>query len=234
MVQRKGKLEVVLLVLPLLVLVLYEPVLVRTTPLPSWVVPDDSPKAWNSCPAAIRSLYTGYDLHRLAEGTGPAVGVQRASTILNRVLTRYYRFFPIYHDIFNHPTLVEARFPDGQRREAWVQFDLMETYNFPERDGPQPNEGKLTAAFVDAASGEPLMLVTGIPVAWPCETGCCFKANVFASQGQMRGLLGVGVLYSILWARLWGRRKERTQRKAEQTGPDGIGDAGKKAGINYR
>jgi hypothetical protein len=61
------------------------------------------------------------------------------------------------------PTLVQATFPDGERRLAWRRVSLMS-------EDEHGMSGVAAAVYIDATTGEPLALVRDIPVCEPSWT----------------------------------------------------------------
>jgi hypothetical protein len=76
------------------------------------------------------------------------------------------------------PTLVQATFPDGQRRLAWRRTDLIS-------EDEMGMSGVAAAVYLDAATGEPLALIRDIPV---CEPSW---SPLFLSSGGNKYLLAV-------------------------------------------
>ena len=90
----------------------------------------------------------------------------QAAKIANRVVYRHFGILEIPDT--DYIDLVQAIFQDGQRRLAWYKVIAIETYAL---------ESKASIVYVDALTGEPLLLVTDVwltydPCMYPLGCGC--------------------------------------------------------------
>lgn len=92
-------------------------------------------------------------------GTLPA---GRAALIAQHVINQHIGGQDLFSFFFygQGPTLVQATFPDGERRLAWRRVSLIS-------EDEQGMYGVAAAVYLDAATGEPLALVRDIPVGEP-------------------------------------------------------------------
>lgn len=197
----KKRWTLIFLFLPAILLLgwfLVEQVQVWTAPEPRWVISVSDQEDFPSCQSAEAFVLETFDVHPVEEGGKRLITAERAGDFISRILG----FFPIHDE----PTLAEATFPDGQRRLVWYRFDLVDT-------GQHDMEGQVPCLFIDALSGEPLLLVTDLVVFDPCMAGCdCLSAqfSIFRfSRNQVIALtlLIPSLLISgiILWLRRRGK-----------------------------
>lgn len=90
----------------------------------------------------------------------------QASNIANRIVYRHFGVTELPDT--DYLGLVQATFPDGQRRLAWYKVVTLETYGA---------ESKASIVYVDALTGEPLLLMTDVlltydPCFYPLGCGC--------------------------------------------------------------
>jgi len=110
--------------LPIVVLLgwfLYEQILIWITPAPHWIADKGQ--------SGYQFLLDLGELDRRkmepVEDTQTArITRGRPTTIMQRVLARYYGFVPVF--AVNGPRLVQPTFPDGQRRLAWYEVVFIE------------------------------------------------------------------------------------------------------------
>jgi hypothetical protein len=126
---------------------------------------------------------------------------------MERVLARHYGFVPVF--AVNGPRLVRATFPDGQRRLTWYEVVFIEHSGLM--------VGKATGVYVDALTGEPLLLMPDVEVGDPAMTCAGLWLNLPFKWQQCVALgLSVGYLFILavisgavwLWRRLAATRKK--------------------------
>lgn len=109
------------------------------------------------------------------------------------------------------PTLVEATFPDGKQRLAYRWEAMVSIFDTA--------QGESVRVYLDAKTGEPLVLITAIFVADPfmnerLDYGLLLLLPVNSDFYRFRGLLYLlisgGLVVIVLSARwLWGRLRKR-------------------------
>jgi len=155
----------IIISLPIIALlgsVLYDQALFWTTPLPRWLVS----MGGRAIPCQIASRLAAFDFEvkPVEEVQSAQVSLEQATSIADRVLARRFGSYPQ----FGHtPLLVRMTLPDGRQRLAWYQFELTE-----DRTGVTYLDVKAAAVFVDALTGDPLMLVTDMVFGDPSMSGC--------------------------------------------------------------
>ncbi|MEP7285232.1 MAG: hypothetical protein ABI947_05635 [Chloroflexota bacterium] len=89
--------------------------------------------------------------------------------------------------------LISAAFPDGQTHLAWYRSVVISRY--PRAD--------LTIAYADAASGEPLMIVTDVRALWEagleCRDGAGFSPEVAITSIQLGRQLAANYLLLLIF-----------------------------------
>jgi hypothetical protein len=192
---------VVGLTLPIVVLLgwfLYEQTLIWITPAPHWIA-GKGQSSYHFCRGLKNWIV---DEVEPVEDMQPArITREQAGDIMERVLARHYGFIPLFKA--NGPLLVRAAFPDGQWRLAWYEVVLIDS-------GGASLEGKATAVYIDALSGEPLLIIPDAAVGDPCMTCGCpainlpFRIQQFLALGLLIGyLLMLAVIGGAVW--LWRR-----------------------------
>jgi hypothetical protein len=176
------------LVMPIIVLIgwlLSEQILIWAMPAPRWV--NQKKISTNICveivPQALDNVEAEPDV-RAARIT-PA----QADDIMERMLARQSGFVPYSKP--DSPHLAWATFPDGQRRLFWYEAVLVAF------DGSM--SGKAAATCLDAATGEPLMLIPDVPIGDPCMTCGCIAINLPLRRPQFVAL-GLLVIYLFFLA----------------------------------
>jgi len=141
-------------------------------------------------------------------GTLPA---DRAALIAQHVLHKYVGGQDLFFFLFfgQGPTLVQATFPDGERRLVWRRVSLMSQDELG-------MSGVAAAVYLDAATGEPLALIRDIFVCEPSWSPLfAYVDNKYVLRVwlQMSGqlvllalyvavvLFIVGVVFGIRWLR---------------------------------
>jgi hypothetical protein len=140
----------------------YAPVLAR--PVPRWTVYGKG-QYYGTCSGAAQ--LDRYDAELEEDIQTARVTREQAHTIVNRVIVRHYGlpFYlsPAYPFLSHGPKLVWATFPDGERRLAWYQVVILD-------DGGATLMGRAAAVYLDARTGEPLVLITDVVVGDPWMT----------------------------------------------------------------
>jgi len=114
-----------------------------------------------------------------------------------------------YFWVVPYTELVEATFPDGNQHTAWYQIFLLD-------DGGYTLMGKAEVLFIDAQTGEPLLLITDITVGDPVMTcsGIDFIVDrmvIFWSRVLIPILLfGYIVIAGIVVLIGWLRRRRKS------------------------
>jgi hypothetical protein len=153
---------------------------------------------------------------RVSETPSGTLPADRAALIAWQVIRTHVGIQPFQSFLYGEgPTLVQATFPDGERRLAWRR-----TFLISEDD--MGMSGVAAAAYVDAATGEPLALVRDIHVCEPSWSPLFMSSSnetYWAVWLQTSGqffllalyiavvLFVVGVILGIRWLRT--RRRGR-------------------------
>jgi uncharacterized membrane protein len=185
--------------LPILALLgwyFYEQALAWTAPTPRWIVSEHGLATSASCQDLVIVTGGKLNVRRVEDASATKVTGGQASAIIDRVIARYTgnRLF------FSNPILVQATFPDGQRRLAWAVFDVIE----PATGKYSGLGGKAIGVYLDASTGEPLMLVTDtivMDVGFGCSGFFMGLPLVHWSLGQFLSVFLLGI-YCIAWVSL--------------------------------
>jgi hypothetical protein len=177
------------LALPLLALLgwaLYEQAQVWSAPRPRWVEDVNGLKYSGPCDRPGKAAIEAYQILRADEGLAAGISGQQAAELASRVIARHFGIHTewLWGSSPPDPELSQVTFPDGQRRLAWPVFTFF-------RFGEDVMEGEVTGVFIDANTGEALMLVTGQSVGDPCMTcGCLFEGMLInrLSKNQFEAL----------------------------------------------
>ena len=207
--------------LPIIVLLgwfLYEQTLIWITPVPHWIA-DKGISWYHFCWNSGPGNWTVGETESVEDTQIARITRGQADDIMERVLARYYGFVPVF--AVNGPRLVQPTFPDGQRRLAWYEVVFIEF----DSGGMS---GKATGVYVDALSGEPLLLIPDVEVGDPAMTCGGVVLNLPFRRQQCVALgLSVGYLFILavisggvwLWRRLaatfWNRRARQLRQHQE-------------------
>lgn len=198
---RKQRRMMILFIVPVLLLsgwILYEQALIWAAPEPRWVISASDQEHFQSCRSAEAFILDGFDVLPVGDFRESQITAEKAGDLINRI----FSFFPIHDE----PTLAEATFPDGQRRLVWYRFDLVDS-------GPYDMEGQYPGLFIDAGSGEPLLLVRDLIIFDPTMADCEVLSERFLTSRVSRNqviaftLLIPYLLISgiVFWLRRRGR-----------------------------
>ncbi len=184
---------------------LYEQILIWVTPVPHWIA-GQGQFSYHFC-HSLGNWIVG-EVEPVEDMQTARITREQAGDVMERVLARYHDFVPLMEA--NGPRLVRATFPDGQRRLAWyeVVFIKMHTGGLA---------GEATGVYVDALTGEPLLLIPNVGVGDPCMTCTCPALNLPFRLRQCLAL-GLSITYLLilvivggvawLWRRLAAARRE--------------------------
>jgi hypothetical protein len=188
---------VVSLSLPIIVLLgwfLYEQILIWATPVPHWIA--SKGQHVNHC----RAIEQWFEAEPVEDTQAARITRPQAGDIAQRVLARHHGFAPLT-EANGSPRLVRATFPDGRRRLAWYEVVVID-------DGGASLEGKATVVYLDALTGEPLMLIPDVGVGDPCMACGCpainllFRPRQFVALGLLTAyLLILAAVGGVVWLR---------------------------------
>jgi hypothetical protein len=189
------------------------------------------PARWN-LEARDRICYGDRDLvgtrpgdpppERVSETPPGTLPADRAALIAWHVIRKHTNVQPFQGSSYGFlygegPTLVQATFPDGERRLAWRRTLLI-------GQDDMGMSGVAAAVYLDAATGEPLALVRDIYVCEPSWSPLFMSSSIeynlsvwLQTFGQFVllglyiaiALLVVGVIFGVRWLR--ARRRRRAQ-----------------------
>jgi hypothetical protein len=182
----------IIISLPIIALlgsVMYDQALYWTTPLPRWLVS----MGGRTIPCQIASRLAAFDFEvkPVEEVQSAQVSLEQARSIADRVLARRFGSYLLWG---HAPMLVRMTLPDGRQRLAWYQFELTE-----DRTGVTGWDVKAATVFVDALTGNPLMLVTDMVFTNPTESGCGVTWY-FPLSGRQYGDLSLLEFYLLMLA----------------------------------
>jgi hypothetical protein len=158
---------------------------------PRWVV-DSEAGYYSSCTTAAQ--LERYHAALIDEaGALAVISRQRAEEISQHVLARHYGPAPV---LYSHgPALAIATFPDGQKRFTWYRVMLYD-------GGGATLMGRGMVVYLDAFSGEPLLLIRDVTVGDPtmvCDMDFTPSIRILLLLGLVAYLVVVGLLGGLLW-----------------------------------
>ena len=167
-------------------------------PKPRWVISANG-EYLVTC-RDVSQLHT-FPMSLLQDGPTTSITEEEARAIAARV--RGYSWAGPYTG------LVEATFPDGNQHTAWYQIFLLD-------DGGSTLMGKAEVLYIDAQTGEPLLLITDVTVGDPIMTCGVTEVSIdrpviFWSRVIAPVLLfGYALIAGVVVLIRWLRRRRRT------------------------
>ena len=195
-------------IIALLGWVLYEQVLVWATPVPRWLVSKEG-QYFGSCWIAPQLTTFDFEVKPVEEVQTAKISREQAQRIAERVVARQYGS----HSSAYNAQLVQMTLPDGRQRLAWYHFVLIKL-------NETAMEAKAAGVFVDALTGEPLMLATDMVVGDPCMVCECATATFPLSSMQTFALLLLVAYLLVLAIAVWlgGLVREAKKRTRQPSG----------------
>lgn len=185
---------------------LYEQSLIWVTPVPYWIA-GQGQSSYHFC-HSLGNWIVG-EVEPVEDTQIARITRAQASDTMERILARYHGFVPLMEA--NGPRLVRATFPDGQQRLAWYEVVFIKMY-----DGGLA--GEATGVYVDALTGEPLLLIPNVAVGDPCMTCICPAINLPFRLRQcltlglcIAYLLSLAIIGGVVW--LWRLAAARREAK---------------------
>jgi hypothetical protein len=172
---------------------LYQQILVWTLPPPRWVIPRPD---WTVSRCIDVADLPSYWLAHPAPEDIPADAIpsDEAREIADRAISRHrWAFGEGFYAYSLGPEMVYAAFPDGTQRLVWFRIVVTER-------GPADATGRASAVYIDAMTGEPLVLITGVTVT-DLLFSCRYDEEAIARALHQRvlafGMVGICLLFAL-------------------------------------
>jgi hypothetical protein len=171
---------------------LYQQILVWTIPKPQWVI---SRTDWTVGRCIDAADLPSYWVAHPDPGDIPpdAIPADEAREIADRVISRHrWAFGEGFYVYSLGPEAVFAALPDGQQRLVWFRVVVTER-------GQADTAGEAAAVYLDAMTGEPLVLITAVTVT-DLLFSCRYDEEAIARALHQRvlpvGVVGVCLLFA--------------------------------------
>ncbi len=174
----------------------------RATAPPRWVIPTAGMYAGSCAAAADLDVF---DTRPAQPGASVTISAEQARRRADRlILNAGARGVAVFG---GGPSLITAVFPDGQERAAWFRVLVLDT-------GPDGTLGAASVAYIDASTGEPLLLLTGVQIGDPVMT-CGLETA--AMEAMVRRTLPAVLLalYAVLVGGIWLVRQARRREASD-------------------
>jgi len=190
---------------------LYQQILVWILPQPLWIIPHPDWEVGRCIDAAdLPSYWVAHP--RPEDIPAEAISAEEARGIADRVISRRrWAFGEGFYRYSLGPQMVFAAFPDGEQRLVW--FRIVVTAR-----GPADAYGMADTVYLDAMTGRPLVLITGVRVD-DLLFSCRYDEEATARTLHQRVLpVGVvGICLFFVMAAFWVRRAVMARREGRDS-----------------